>query len=227
MLIPRSSIAKKALMAVTGLMLCLFLCLHMVGNIVLLLNDDGTLTFSPGGPASGSYFQWVAGHYAAIPALFHVFEVLLLGLFGIHALFGLTLWLQNIAARGSRYVVQKSEGGRTFFSRFMPYTGLLFIGGFLIIHLVNFRFGDQDNVPELYQLLGVVFGQWHWVLIYIVALAGLAFHISHGFQSAFQSLGLNHPRYTPKIKIAGYLFAGVVFLAFGIVPVLFLLNGGM
>jgi succinate dehydrogenase / fumarate reductase cytochrome b subunit len=109
----------------------------------------------------------------------------------------------------------------------MPYTGLLFIAAFLVIHLVNFRFGDQENTEQLYELLGVVFSQWHWILIYMLALVGLAFHISHGFQSAFTSLGLNHPRYTPKIKVLGYLFAGVVFVVFGIIPVLFYLNGGM
>jgi succinate dehydrogenase / fumarate reductase cytochrome b subunit len=228
MIIPRSSIAKKAFMAVTGLMMCGFLCLHLMGNLSLLLNDAGnTLTLSPGGPDSGKAFAWVASHYEAVPALFHFGELMLLLLFGSHAIFGLTLWIQNHEARGSQYVVQKSEGGRTFFSMTMPYTGLLFIGTFLVIHLLNFRFGDKDVPMGLYGLVGQVFGTWYWALAYILAMLGLACHLAHGFSSAFQSLGMNHPRYSPVIKIAGYAFACVMLVGFGILPFLFYFNGAM
>jgi succinate dehydrogenase / fumarate reductase cytochrome b subunit len=227
MILPRSSISKKAFMAVTGLALCAFLCLHLLGNIVLLLNNDGTVTFSPGGPNSGEFFVWVAHHYEAIPLLFHAGEILILALIGIHAIFGLTLWLQNLRARGGRYLVHRNEGGRTVFSATMPYTGLGFIAVFLVIHLLNFRFGEKENPAELYGLVGAVFGKWYWALVYVVALAGLAIHLSHGFQSAFQSLGFNHPRYTPKVKYLGYVFAGVMFVGFGILPVLFFFNGAM
>jgi len=225
--IPRHSIAKKGLMAATGLMLCMFLVLHLAGNLTLLLQDDGSLTLAPGGPQSNEFFEWVAHHYEAIPAFFHTGELLLLALFGIHALFGITLWLQNRAARGSRYVRQRSEGGRTVFSATMPYTGLCFIAVFLVIHLVNFRFGSQEGPADMYTLVGDVFGRWYWMLIYVAALGGVAFHLGHGVQSAFQSLGLRHPRYTPVIRVLGYLFAAAMFVGFGCLPILFYFNGAM
>lgn len=227
MFFPSSSVAKKALMAVTGLMLCGFLMLHLMGNLTLLLNNDGTLTFAPGGPGSNEYFEWVAHHYEAIPVFFHAGEILLIALFGLHALFGITLWLQNRAARGSRYVIQKNEGGRTVFSSTMPYTGLLFIVSFLVLHVANFRFGDQNNPHDMYALVKSVFGSWYWFLVYLIALTGLSFHLSHGFQSAFQSLGISHPLYNPKIKIFGYLFAAFVWIGFSCLPILFFFNGAL
>jgi succinate dehydrogenase / fumarate reductase cytochrome b subunit len=227
MFLPSSSIAKKAWMAITGLMLCAFLCLHLLGNIVLLLNDDMSITLSPGGPHSGAAFQWVAEHYEAFPLLFHAGEIVLLGLFAAHALMGATLWFQNMSARGRRYVAQRWEGGRTPFSSTMPWTGIAFIAVFLVLHVVNFRFGPQESPAELYTLVGATFGTWYWALVYVVALAGLGFHLAHGFQSAFQSLGFNHPRYTPWIRRLGYLFAAAMFAGFAVLPVLFFLNGGM
>ena len=161
-----SSVGRKGLMGITGLLLCLFLCAHLLGNLALLLADDGSVTLAPGGPHSSEFFVWVAHHYEAVPLLFHLGELALLALFGTHALLGLTLWLQNRAARGAqRYVVQKSEGGRTWGSATMPYTGALFIGGFLVLHLINFRFGPQSSPDEMYLLVGRVLGTALWAEI--------------------------------------------------------------
>jgi len=222
-----SSIGRKALMAITGTMLCCFLVLHLLGNIVLLLDDDGSLTLSPGGPHSSEFFQWVAEHYEAVPLLFHTGELMLLALFGTHAALGVTLWWQNRKARGPRgYVRQGSEGGRTLASATMPYTGVLFIGAFIVAHLINFRFGEQSNPAELYDLVVTTLSSWLWAAVYLAALLGLFLHLSHGAQSLFQSLGLNHTRHTPRVKAAGTLFAILIASGFAIIPILLIANGG-
>ncbi|NNE55682.1 MAG: succinate dehydrogenase, partial [Flavobacteriales bacterium] len=66
--------------------------------------------------------------------------------------------------------------------------------------------------------------QWWYVLIYVVAMIGLAFHLSHGFQSSFQTMGFNHPKYTPGIKKFGTAFAIIVPLAFAAIPVIVFLK---
>ncbi len=221
-----SSISKKAVMGVSGLMLCAFLVIHLLGNLTLLMREDGSFTLSPGGMETSDWFTWVAHHYIAIPAFFHVMDVGILSLILLHAALGVTLWLQNRAARPARYVRQKAEGGRTLFSATMPYTGVCFVGVFLVIHLANFRFGEQDNPSELYRLVEQVFGQTLWMAVYVVCMVGLFAHLSHGFQSAFQSLGLRHPRYTPWLSRLGYLFATLVGIGFALLPILYYLNGG-
>jgi succinate dehydrogenase / fumarate reductase cytochrome b subunit len=223
-----SSVGKKAVMAVLGLMLCLFLCIHLLGNIVVFFDDHGRLTFPPGGVNANEGFEWVAEHYSAVPLLFHVGEVLLLGLFALHAGLGLLLWWENRRARGpSRYVRSASEGGRTIYSTTMPYTGVCFILVFLVIHLMNFRFGDHENPAELYQLLGSTFQSGLLVLVYVVGLVGMAAHLAHGLQSSFQSLGLRHPRYTPWVRRLGYLFALVMLVGFASIPVSFFYARGV
>jgi len=221
-----SSISKKAIMAVSGLSLCAFLFIHLLGNLTLLMREDGSFTLTPGGMETSDWFTWVAHHYVAIPALFHIMDVGILALILLHAVLGVTLWLQNRAARPVRYVKQRSEGGRTLFSATMPYTGVAFIGVFLAIHLANFRFGEQDNPSELYRLVEQVFGRCLWVSLYVGCMVGLFAHLSHGFQSAFQSLGFSHPRYTPWIKGLGTLYATLVGIGFAILPILYYLNGG-
>ncbi|NOZ86817.1 MAG: succinate dehydrogenase cytochrome b subunit [Deltaproteobacteria bacterium] len=223
----RKSVAKKAIMALTGLTLCLFLSVHLLGNITLLLKDSGSLTLYPATQSTGEFFKWVAHHYEAVPLIFYTGEIFLLLLFGTHILLGITLWLQNRAARGpARYVLQKNEGGRTLGSGTMIYTGLFFIFAFLVIHLLNFRFTTHDGVQGLYDLVRSRFSQILWVAIYLTALLGLGVHLSHGFQSAFQSLGINHPRYTRYIKAFGLLFAVLIPLGFALVPVLILTSSG-
>jgi succinate dehydrogenase / fumarate reductase cytochrome b subunit len=212
-------------MAGSGLLLCLFLLVHLIGNISLLLKDDGSLTASPGAPDAGSHFMAVVGAYGKIPALLYAMEIALASLFLLHIGLGLTLWWQNRRARGGqRYEVQRWQGGRTLGSATMPWTGACVILTFLVIHLVHFRFGPQTGPESMYLLVDMVLTRWVWALVYVFALLGLMLHLSHGVQSAFQSLGLQHERWTPKVQKIGWGYALLMLAGFGVLPVLYFLK---
>jgi succinate dehydrogenase / fumarate reductase cytochrome b subunit len=220
-----TSVGRKVIMAVSGLLLCAFLLVHLIGNLTLLLRDDGSLTADPAAPGAREHFIGVISSYGAIPALLYAAELALAALFLVHIVTGTSLWLQNRRARGpQRYRLQRWEGGRSLGSATMPISGLFVILVFLIIHLVQFRFGPQDGPAELAALVDARLSWWPWALAYGAALVGLMIHLSHGVQSAFQSLGLRHPRWTPWLQRAGWAYALLMLAGFGVLPLLFVLQ---
>jgi len=198
-----TAVGKKLLMAVTGLSFCGFLAAHLAGN----------LTLYGGADAFNSY----AEHLHSLGPLLTVAELGLLTLFVVHVLTGLVLFLQNLKARPQRYAVDRSAGGRTLGSRTMPYTGVLILL-FIIYHLMNFHFVDKSGTTIFAIVAGTFASPVHMVL-YIAAMVVVALHVSHGFWSLFQTLGANHPKYMPAIKILGLLFALVVGVGFGFIPI--------
>jgi len=198
-----TAVGKKLLMAVTGLSFCGFLAAHLAGN----------LTLYGGADAFNSY----AEHLHSLGPLLTVAELGLLTLFVVHVLTGLVLFLQNLKARPQRYAVDRSAGGRTLGSRTMPYTGVLILL-FIIYHLMNFHFVDKSGTTIFAIVAGTFASPVHMVL-YIAAMVVVALHVSHGFWSLFQTLGANHPKYMPAIKVLGLLFALVVGVGFGFIPI--------
>ena len=221
-----SSIGQKVVMSLTGLFLISFLAVHLVGNLQLLTLDEGRsfndyayfMTTNPiiGGLSYGLY----AG-------------------FLLHAIQGLALWYRNrqVSAGGqTRYAVNAvSSASKHAPSRASTHAALLgtIILVFLGIHMGDFwysmKFTDDielvastmspDGVKNLYYKVSQSFSQWWIVLIYVVSMVVLAFHLMHGFWSAFQTLGLNHRKYTPLLKAAGAVYSIVVPLAFAAIPV--------
>lgn len=200
------SVGKKLVMALVGLFLILFLLVHLSINLLLLKNDPVPFTR--------------AAHFMATFPLVKIFEVILIGGFMIHITWGIVLQIQNWFARPLRYkVVHYSQ--TSFFSKFMIWTGGIVLV-FLFIHFINFWFirlglveGDYENFYGLaYQLFKIPV----YLVIYLVAFLILGFHLNHAFQSAFQTLGLNHPTYSPVIKGLGLIYSIVVPLGFAIIP---------
>jgi succinate dehydrogenase / fumarate reductase, cytochrome b subunit len=135
----------------------------------------------------------------------------------VHIITGLLLFFENFKARPVRYAVKKSAGGRTIGSATMPYTGLLILG-FVILHLINFRFPAQ--APEsVYARVAALFGAWPYMLIYTAAVIVVAIHIRHGFWSLFQTAGLNHEKYMPLILGVGIALSLLFAFGFGLIPV--------
>ena len=198
-----SSIGKKLMMAITGLSFCGFLATHLAGN----------LTIYGGKEAFNSY----AEHLHSLGPLLTIAEWVLLTLFLVHVTTGLLLFLQNLKARPVRYAVNKTAGGRTLGSATMPYTGALLLA-FIVFHLLNFHFVDKSNTT-IFNIVSDAFANTGYVLIYIVAMVVAAVHVSHGFWSAFQTVGANHPKYMPLIRTASIVFAVVVGVGFGFLPV--------
>ncbi|HXH31013.1 MAG TPA: succinate dehydrogenase cytochrome b subunit [Bacteriovoracaceae bacterium] len=205
-----SSIGRKQLVAITGLALCGFLVGHLSGNFLLLVGPD---TFN------------LYGHkLVSLGAGLYVIEAGLALTFLVHLGLAFKITLENYRARG-KYTVKKRTGrGTTIMSATMPYTGLILLV-FLILHLLNLKFGADykttvggEEMRDLYRLTMEYFQSPLNVFWYVFAMLAAAMHTAHGFASAFQSLGLNHGKYYPKIKAISYLYAffiggGFAFLA--------------
>lgn len=202
-----SSIGKKLIMGITGLSFCLFLGTHLLGNLTIY-----------GGGAS---FNAYSDRLHSLGILINVAEWGLLIFALLHVGTGALLYFENLWARPTRYVMKKTAGGRTWSSRIMPYTGLYLLV-FVIIHLFTFHFVDKTH-RTIYQIVAGVFDHPAYVVFYILSVIVVAFHVKHGFWSAFQTLGANHPKYMPIVRAAAVVFSLVVALGFGSIP-LFVLS---
>lgn len=199
-----SSVGKKLLMALTGLGFIGFLVGHLIGNLTIY-----------GGP---DLFNAYAHHLHSLGPLVTVAEISLLAFAIIHVTIGLTLFYQNYTARPTRYKVDKTGGGgRTIGSTTMPYTGL-FMLAFVVFHLINFHFVDKTDTT-IAQIVSASFASPTYVLVYVVSMVLVALHVSHGFWSAFQTFGLNHPKYMPTIWMLTIVLAIIFGIGFGFLPV--------
>ncbi|OGS52387.1 MAG: hypothetical protein A3J79_08615, partial [Elusimicrobia bacterium RIFOXYB2_FULL_62_6] len=154
-------------------------------------------------------------------------ELGLLGIALVHVIVTLTARWQNWQARPVAYEMVVSKGGRTIGSMTMIYTAAV-VGAFIALHVAMFKYGwgSSFSDEELYQRVMESFAK-PWIAgLYVLALAGLGLHLSHGFQSAFQTLGIEHPKYTPIIKVVGILFAVAVAGAFAAIPIWACFLGG-
>lgn len=200
-----SSIGKKQIMALTGFGLIGFTVTHLLGNFLILLGPDA--------------FNLYAYKLTSNP-LIYVAEAGLAGMFLLHIVLAVLLKLQNMSARPKSYFTKVKTGrGETFASSTMPYTGMILLV-FLILHLMNFKFGSQyittvDAVQmrDLYRTVVEYFANPMYVAWYVIAMISLGVHTSHGFQSMFQTWGFNHPKYTPSIKTISLAYG--VFVAVG------------
>lgn len=201
-------------MGLTGLFLISFLAVHCFINSLIFFNDGG-LTFNTG------------AHFMATNWLIRAMElVLFVGLI-LHIIQALVLTLENKKARPVGYAKFNGAANSTWYSRSMGLLGTLLLI-FLIIHLAHFwvksRFTglpgeDAEGHENLYAVMQETFTHAWVVIVYCLAMISLAYHLLHGFQSAFQTLGLNHRKYTPLIKAVGAGFSIIIPLIFAAMPV--------
>jgi len=204
-----TSVGKKLMMAVTGLGFCCFLTIHLAGNLTLYGGKD--------------FFNAYVEHLHSLGPLVTLAEVGLLVFAVIHVLMGLLLFYQNYKARPVRYWVNKRAGGRTLGSATMPYTGVILLV-FIIFHLINFHFVDKTETTT-FQLLSQAFANPVYIFIYMFAVIIAAIHVSHGLWSAFQTLGADHPKYTPFLRGLSIVFSVVIGVGFGFLPIYVYLLG--
>lgn len=249
-----SSLGQKLIMALTGLFLCSFLIIHMIGNLQLFKHDAGLAfnkyaVFMTTNPLikTTSYLL-----YAAI--LFHAFK-------------GIALVFQNKKARPVSYQAFDGKANSHWSSRNMGILGTIILI-FVVVHMSNFwfeyKFGhvpytlytenlqtgditsklmDKDfvinskleeqtigfnkftTVKDLYNSVQLGFKEWWLVALYVLAMAALSFHLYHGFQSAFQTLGLNHKKYNGAINFIGIgVFAILIPIGFAAMPLYFFIK---
>ncbi len=195
----RSSIGRKQLVAVTGLLLCGFLVSHLTGNLLLLVSSDA--------------FNLYAHKLASLGGVLYLIEGVLTFIFLLHMGLAIKLTSENIQSRGKYEMKKKTGRGTTFMSQTMPFTGLMLLV-FLILHLKSLKFGTMYEVTidgivmrDLTRTTIEYFASVGNTVWYVVAMVAAALHTAHGFSSAFQSLGWNHPKYYRNVKYLGYLYA--------------------
>lgn len=204
-----SSLGKKVVMACTGLFLVLFLFEHLYGNLMLYAHD--------GGAAFNEY-----SHSMSHNLLIRIVEILLFVSIIIHVVQAIYLTKQNSDARPVKYAMFKAGETSSWFSRNMGITGsVIFV--FLVIHLRTFFFPYRvgNGIDDIAMSVQDAFSSAWYAGFYFIAMLILGFHINHGFQSAFRSLGLNNKKYAPVLKIASAGIAVLFFLGFASFPILF------
>jgi len=216
-----ASITKKITMSLIGLFLAVFLVVHVVINLMLLLPDGG------------EWFRASAEFMGTNPFI-QVFEKVLFAAFALHMILGIILWLQNNAARPTGYY-KANVSETSLMSKFMIHTGII-IGIFLVLHFVHFYFMKihlvtpnyllEDGHPDFYLEAINLFKSPLYSVIYLISFLALGFHLNHAIQSAFQSMGWEHSKYTPFIKGLSTVYAVLITAGFSIIPIWFLLGLG-
>lgn len=214
----RSSIGMKQLMAVTGLILLGFVIAHMLGNLLVFSGRD----------AMNSYAVKLRDY----GPLLWIMRLGVLGAVLLHIGAAIRLVAINRAARPVRYQVFKPRT-TPYYARAVAWTGLI-IFAFVVYHLLHFTFGtiypefyaleDAQGRHDVYAMLVRGFQNELVSASYIVSVGLLSLHLAHGIPSLFQSLGLRHPKYTPKIQSVGHWLAVLLFIGYASIPAAVLLG---
>src|SRR6056297_267443 len=215
-----SSIGKKFLMSLAGIFLITFLLVHLGINLLVILYDD-PMVFNR------------AAHFMGTNKIIKVMEIILFGGFLLHIIYALILQVQNWIARPVRY----KNYGKTetsAFSRWMIHTAIIILV-FMVIHLVDFyfkaKFGHVEDIMvdgeayhDLATLVIAKFQNPGYVIFYIASFIVLGFHLIHGFQSAFNTLGIHNLKITPVIQILGIAYTVIIVGGFTAIPLIIFFN---
>jgi succinate dehydrogenase / fumarate reductase, cytochrome b subunit len=211
-----STVAEKLLIAVTGLALFLYLVVHLIGNSLLFLGPDT--------------FNGYAHTLTSTPLIIPV-ELGLAAIFVLHVWKTVAMWWHNRGARLDPYYRKRWAGGpsrKSLASTTMIYTGTI-VAIFVVLHVRAFKYGPAAEVAghrDLYGLLVDFFRSPLNVAFYEICLVLLGFHLWHGFSSAFESLGGDEPRCTPKLLLLGKVLAVVLAGGFLFIPLWAYFVGG-
>lgn len=198
-----ASIGKKQCMALSGLALCGFLVVHLLGNFLVFLGPE----------KFNGYAHFLETHPLLIPA-----EIGLAFLFLVHIGLAARVTRQNWAARPHGYAVKATEGGRSLASGTMWLSGLITLV-FLVLHLIHFKFAADEEKGDLHKLVLTTFHSLPYVVWYVFAVCVLGLHVGHGLKSAFRSLGLEHPKYTLALLWLSRLFGVAIAIGYASIPI--------
>ena len=208
-----SSIARKWIMAVTGLFLCFFLLGHLLGNLILITGADAKDAFN-------DYAEFMGTN----PGVQVLRLVTYAGIL-FHIVYAVALTIKNKKARSQKYAYTSAlPKNSSLASKIMIHLGVIILV-FLVLHLYSFWYKhnfvgyDGMDVDNLYDMVVMKFKNPYYSGFYVLAMGFLAYHLAHGFKSGFQSLGFNHPKYSPLIEKLGLGFAIIVPLLFAVIPI--------
>ncbi len=214
-----STIGQKVVMSLTGLFLILFLVVHCFVNALMFLPDEGLL------------YNEVA-HFFGHNFFIRTIEIFLFLFLFVHIFQSLAITRQNQKARPVGYAGASATKTSTWYSRSMGILGSLILI-FLIIHIRNFfipsRFTDQlgfdaNGFPDMYNEVKMAFQNPAYVALYVASMVVLCYHLLHGFQSAFRTLGVYHKKYTPLIEWLGIAYSLIICGVFAAMPLFFFLK---
>ena len=211
-----SSIGKKLLMSLAGLFLITFLLVHMGINLLVIIYDDPMV-----------YNK--AAHFMSSNILIKIFEIVLFGGLLLHVIYALILQIQNWIARPRRYN-KANYSNTSFFSKFMIHTAAITLV-FLVIHFMDFYFKAKFGHGAEIIVDGVIYHDFAteildkfkmlpFVIFYIAAFIFLGFHLAHGFQSAFKTLGIDNRKWTPVIQVLAIIYTTIVVAGYSIIPLI-------
>lgn len=210
-----TTLIHKLIMAATGLFLCFFLVIHLLGNLQLLLPES----------EAREQFNWYSHLLSGNILIKIISYVLYLSLIG-HAVYSLIITRKNKASNGSKYVYDRRSQVSSWNSRNMGVLGTIILI-FLVIHFKDYwyvyKFGtlplDAKGNKDLYELVVSSFEQGWYVLIYEICFLALGFHLLHGFYSAVRTVGLYHPKFVKAVKIFGWIYTLIITLGFMLIPI--------
>jgi succinate dehydrogenase / fumarate reductase cytochrome b subunit len=215
----QSSVGKKVIVAITGIILILFVIGHLLGNLQIFLGPDWINGYSQHLRDLGP-FLWVIRVFLLVTVIVHIYVTIRLA-------------IDNRRARPQAYIDQEHVKA-TFASRHMVMSGLIVLA-FIIYHIAHFtvrvtdpRFAllkaDPLNHYDVYSMMVYGFQSYFVSGFYVLGLFLLALHLSHGSSSFFQSLGLNNKKLTPRLALGGRIFAWLLFIGYTSIPVAILLG---
>jgi succinate dehydrogenase / fumarate reductase cytochrome b subunit len=210
-----TTLQYKLFMSGTGLFLCFFLVIHLLGNLQLLL---------PAAEAK-EQFNWYSHLLAGNMFIKVISWVLYLSVIA-HAIYAILITRKNAKANGTKYIYDKRSTSSSWNSRNMGLLGTIILL-FLVIHLKDFWYAyDFKNLPldeqgnkDMYTVVVQTYQQWWYIAIYEVAFIALGFHLLHGFFSSARTLGVYHAKYSFGIKIFGWLYTCFITIGFMIIPI--------
>lgn len=205
-----SSVVQKLVIGITGLLLCGFVAAHLAGNLLLYSTSDRYAAFNK--------YATTLHDMTLLPAI----EIGLLVLFVVHIGLTLRMQFQSQKARPEGYAVQKSKQGRgSLAARNVMHLSGIVVLAFVLLHLADLRFGLRFNEAGLApaQTVLQVLRDPISAMFYTVGSLLLGYHLFHGFQSSFQSLGFGGERLTRIVKIVGILFSVAIAVGFASLPI--------
>jgi len=210
-----TSIGRKAVLAVTGTFMLLFVVVHLLGNTTIFAGPDGINAYAEKLHGMGP-FVWVS-------------RIFMGAMLCLHVIFAILLTLENRAANPGKYAVKKMLKA-TFAGETMIWTGLLLLA-FIVYHLLQFTVRvtpdivlgtDAKNRVDVFTMVFSSFRVTPIALVYVAAMVTLFLHLSHGIQSIFQTIGLNNEKTMPQFGAFGKVLSALFFVGFSAIPVLIL-----
>jgi succinate dehydrogenase / fumarate reductase, cytochrome b subunit len=246
-----STLGKKLIMSLTGLFLCLFLVVHLIGNLQLFKHDAGK---------AFNEYSYFMTHFLPIKIVSYLLYASII----LHAVYALIISMNNNKARTVGYAQYNGSANSSWSSRNMGILGTILLI-FIVVHMSNFwaqyhwgglpyteyvsslqnpnevrvtelpisavelnhsSYIDAQNgvevvvAKDLYKVVVESFGQLWYVILYVLSMIAMGFHLYHGFQSGFQTLGFDHNKYFPAIKFLGlWVFSIIIPALFAAMPI--------